>query len=261
MAKVKKGNIITVTSMKGGVGKTTTTLLLASIFSNMKKKTLVVDLDLYSGSIAFCLNLEFKNSIFNLCDDISNNRCKLTDLDNYLYKYNDYISILPAPKDPRQANKIEKTSIEILLNNLVYSYDVILLDTNHVLDVTNMLAFDYSDSIIDVFNNDSISLKCSKTFVSICKNVEVNNLILVLNNAIDDRKRYFSPYDMKTLHKENTDYIISSDYYFREYDQILLEGKIINFFSNKKIKGYKDVEKLALNLLDNKKGAKLNEEK
>ena len=37
MAKEKKGKVITITSMKGGVGKTISTLLLASIYENMGK--------------------------------------------------------------------------------------------------------------------------------------------------------------------------------------------------------------------------------
>ena len=61
MAKEKKGKIITITSMKGGVGKSSTVILLASIYKELKKKVLLVDLDLYSGSIAFLLNANVKN--------------------------------------------------------------------------------------------------------------------------------------------------------------------------------------------------------
>ena len=51
-----KGKIITVTSTKGGVGKTITTLNLAGVFSNLKKKVLVIDFDLYGGAVATYLN-------------------------------------------------------------------------------------------------------------------------------------------------------------------------------------------------------------
>ena len=71
-----KGKIITVTSTKGGVGKTITTLNLAGVFSNLKKKVLVIDFDLYGGAVATYLNSKNDKTIFNLITDLSNNKYK-----------------------------------------------------------------------------------------------------------------------------------------------------------------------------------------
>ena len=117
MFKDNKGNIITITSMKGGVGKTTTTLLLASVYKNMKKKLLIVDLDLYTGSIAFSLNLDIKSTVFNVCDDMANNRYKGLFNGEYITSFDEYIDVLPAPKDPRQASKVDTKCLEILMNS------------------------------------------------------------------------------------------------------------------------------------------------
>ena len=57
---VHKGKIFAVTSTKGGTGKTTTVLNLAGIFSLQNKKTLILDLDLYSSAVAASLNLNYK---------------------------------------------------------------------------------------------------------------------------------------------------------------------------------------------------------
>lgn len=48
--------VASVFSGKGGVGKTTFILNLAGVLSNMHKKVLIVDADLYSGGIAVALN-------------------------------------------------------------------------------------------------------------------------------------------------------------------------------------------------------------
>ena len=51
------GKIVTVSSVKGGVGKTTLTTNLAGIYFLLKKKVLIIDLDLYAGGIATILNV------------------------------------------------------------------------------------------------------------------------------------------------------------------------------------------------------------
>jgi len=250
MAKVNKGKIITITSMKGGVGKTTTVLLLASIYKSFGKKVLMVDLDLYTGSLAFVLNADVKNSVFNICDDISNNRYKGLSGGDYIFHYDEFIDLLSAPKDPRQAGKVDKRGLEVLLNSFVNYYDVILIDTNHILGMHNMIAFEYSDWIVNLFSNDAIDLKNTKSFVSICKNIGVKNLLLVLNRANDDRKRYFSDYDIKSVIKHNIDYSIPSKLYVKNYDMYVMEGSLIKYFTKLNLKNYVEVEKLALRLLN-----------
>ena len=57
------GKIITISSVKGGVGKTTMTLNLAGIYCELNKRVLIIDLDLYSGGIAASLNVKNKKDI------------------------------------------------------------------------------------------------------------------------------------------------------------------------------------------------------
>ena len=84
--KKEAAKIITIFSCKGGVGKTTLTLNLAGIYSLMDKKVLIMDLDLNSGGIALSLNVNCDKTIFNLVEDISNNR--YDNINSYISKYN-----------------------------------------------------------------------------------------------------------------------------------------------------------------------------
>ena len=238
MKKIKKGKIITVTSMKGGVGKTNLVLVLASMFLHLKKKILIIDLDLYTGDISFCLNLKPKGTIFNLCDDINNNRYKLDKDATYITPYNEYIEVLCAPKDPRQASKINPSFIELILNNLVNRYDVILIDTTHILNPYNMMAFNASDKILEVFTNDALDIKSTKTFISICKNMNTNKVLTVLNNSLDHRRNYFSAYDIKTVIGKNTDFIVPENLYIKRIDGYIMDGNLMNIYINKKEKEF-----------------------
>ena len=101
---VKMGKIITVTSVKGGTGKTTTLLNLAGAYSKMNKKVLIMDFDLYTGALAATLNLDIITDIYKLTDDLMNNRFDY--IENYVLKYNENIDLIAAPKDPRYASKI-----------------------------------------------------------------------------------------------------------------------------------------------------------
>ena len=85
------GKIITVTSRKGGVGKTTTLLNLAGVYSNQQKKVLILDLDLYCSGVSISLNLKSDKTIYNLILDITNH-C-FTEVDDYVIKYNEFISV------------------------------------------------------------------------------------------------------------------------------------------------------------------------
>ena len=91
------GKIITISSVKGGVGKTTLVLNLAGLYFLMKKKVLIVDLDLYAGGVATCLNVDTKRDIYMLIDSLSNN--KSIELKDYVSTYNSGIDILANPKE------------------------------------------------------------------------------------------------------------------------------------------------------------------
>ena len=107
---IPKAKIITITSVRGGTGKTTTALNLAGMYSLLNKKTLILDFDLYSGAIALSLNMDIKTDIYKLAYDMSVNDFK--NINDYILKYNDYIDVIPAPKDPRYASKIESKYIK-----------------------------------------------------------------------------------------------------------------------------------------------------
>ena len=105
---VKEAKVFTVTSVKGGTGKTTFALNLAATFSKLNYKTLIIDLDVFGGEIALSTNASCDKNLFTVIDDMNNNR--FTFIENYVSHYNNNIDILPAPIDPRLSTKININS-------------------------------------------------------------------------------------------------------------------------------------------------------
>ena len=220
---LKQAKVITVTSVKGGTGKSTTTLALAGILSNKKLKTIIVDMDLYSVVIAASLNLKAKKDIYTLVNDYMNHGLK--DLDEYITKYNDYIDVLPAPKDPRSVGKINSHYIDAILKKLKYQYDIILIDTNHIIDDINLITFDNSDNIIYVITNDLMDLKNMKTMLAIYKDMNLNNFYLILNETLSKDK--VDIYTINSFLEKNIDYVLPSSSFIKNMRKLLMDGKII----------------------------------
>lgn len=242
---IKQAKVFTVTSVKGGVGKTVTTLNLAGIFELKKIKTLIIDLDLYAGGIDLLLKLEPKRDLFNLIDDLNNNQ--FDNIDDYICKYSDYIDVLTAPRDPRDANKINSKYLGLILAKAKTKYDVILVDTNHFMNDLNLIMFDSSDEIIYIIDNDLLSCKNMRTMVSIYNDMEKTNYKIVLNNSNNKQKGYFTDYDLKSMIGSNIDYTLPSSFYIKNIERYFLDGKIPVL--DKKLRshknGFNNLEKLA----------------
>lgn len=249
--KNKKGKIITITSCKGGVGKSILTMSLAGIYNLMKLKVLIIDLDLYSGSLSTYVNSDNDKTIFNLIDDFTYNRYK--NIENYIYNINEYIDLIAAPKDPRQSYKIDSKYIPLLLSNVVYKYDIILIDTDHTLNDIKLTVLDNCDARLYVFTNDIFDLKNTKSFFSVAKDIGMSNVYTVLNNSTTPYKEYFSMYDIKNIIKTNVDFVIPNTMYIKNIEKYIMDSKIIPL--NKKLISKKDLallESIATTLQETK---------
>ncbi len=245
------GRIISVSSVNGGVGKTTTVLNLAGIYSLMEKRVLIIDMDLYSGGVAVSLEIKNKKDVFMLVDSMANNR--FTTLKDYVTTYNKFIDVLACPRDPREAMKIESRFIPMIFDTAKKEYDVILVDMNHILDEINLTIMDYSYMTLFILINDLVDFKNMKSLLSIFKDTGKKNYLVLLNNSRDTGKDYMSMYDSRTMIDGNIDYTISRNFYIKNIDKYVIDGEILTL--NKSINTFhlgdiNHMKKMALDLID-----------
>lgn len=252
---LNKAKTFTITSTKGGVGKTITTLNLAGMYEKLGKKVLIIDLDFYSGDVAASLNVKVKKDLYNMYEDITNN--KFTNIEDYICIYDEYIHVLAAPKDPRFGRKIGNKILNLILYKCGFKYDVILIDTNHILTDINLFALDYSDCILYIMNNDLMNLKGMKSMISIMRDMNKNNYKIIMNKSTCRDRNYFNKSDIRNIINKNMNYIIPESFNIKLIDRYTLNGKILTLEKNiikKHKKAIKIFDMIAKDLLKESKG-------
>ena len=116
---------------------------------------------------------------------------------------------------------------EIVLEKATNHYDMVLVDTTHDLNESNLVILDSVDSILFVMQNDPMDLKNMKSILAIFKDLEKDNYKILLNNSRDPYKKYFTLFDMKNILKNNIDYVITSEFYLKNIDSYIMNGKIV----------------------------------
>lgn len=253
MSLKKESKIISISSVKGGVGKTTMAVNLAGIYYMMKKKVLIIDADFYSGGISTWLDIRNKKDIYMMIDSISNNR--YTSISDYVTSYNNGIDVLASPRDPRSAMKIESKYIPIVFEFAKREYDIIIVDTNHIMNEINLMILDNSYMSLFMITNDLIDLKNMKSLISIFKDTDKTNYLVCLNNSRDTGRDYLSLFDIRNIIKNNIDYTISNSFYIKNIDKYVINGEILTL--NKNINRFhandiKKIKSIALELIDDK---------
>lgn len=244
---IKRGKIIAVTSVKGGVGKTTTALNIAGALALRKKKVLIIDANLYNGGVSVSLDVDCDKDLYTLTDDLANNRFDY--IESYVKAYNKYIDVLAAPKDPRDASKVQSKYLYTVLTKARMRYDIVVVDLNHIMDSNNLIMLDNADIIYYCVTNDLIDVKGIKTMIAIYKDMNKDNYRIILNDAKDRLKPLVSKSDMKNIIKDDLDYIIPDSFYLKNINAYNLSGIILSL--DKKVRAkHKKAMKVFENIVD-----------
>jgi len=119
------GTVITITSGKGGVGKSTTTANIATALALRGKKVVAVDFDIGLRNLDMILGLE--NRIVYDVVDVMDGKCNLSQA-IIKDKRTQNLHFLPASQT-KDKDVLNKDKVEKLVNDLKEKFDYILIDS------------------------------------------------------------------------------------------------------------------------------------
>ena len=202
----KNGKTISVFGTKGGTGKSTVSVNLATALQEKGKDVVLIDLDLQFGDVGIFMNVPRFETISDLVKEGSFSRSSIK---RYLYKHNTGVSILCAPASPELAEIVKPEHISMIADVLKKEFDYIIFDMSPTIDEFVLHALDISDSIYFVTNPEISTLKNTKVCLDVLKTLgHFDKVKMVLNK---DGESYIKRKDMESTLNKGMDLVIPRD--------------------------------------------------
>lgn len=127
--QLKRCATIAVVSPKGGVGKTTITALLGTLFAQVRRDRIVaVDTNPDFGSLGRMLTPDHQVFVDDLLELLDDRTLTVTTLDAHLGRTEHGLMILPAPTDPARMARLDEEAYVRVVRRLQDMVGVVVLD-------------------------------------------------------------------------------------------------------------------------------------
>jgi MinD-like ATPase involved in chromosome partitioning or flagellar assembly len=127
--KLRRCATIAVLSPKGGVGKTTLTALLGSLFALVRRdRAVAIDTNPDYGSLGRTLTPDHKVFVDDLLDILEHPDLSITQLDANLGRATDGLMVLPAPTDPARMARLDRAAYAKVIERMQAMAGLLLLD-------------------------------------------------------------------------------------------------------------------------------------
>ena len=171
------GEVIVVTSGKGGVGKTTTTANLGSALALNGKKVVLVDTDIGLRNLDVVMGLE--NRIVYDIVDVVEEKCKLRQALIKDKRFNE-LFLLPAAQT-RDKSAISEEQMVELTTKLKEDFDFVLIDCPAGIEQGFKNAIAGADRALVVTNAEISSIRDADRIVGLLEAAEIKNPELIIN--------------------------------------------------------------------------------
>ncbi|MFC4402935.1 septum site-determining protein MinD [Gracilibacillus xinjiangensis] len=207
--------IITITSGKGGVGKTTITANLGTALALLGKQVCLIDADFGLSNLDIPLGLS-NRIVFDL-SDYMNERCELHHVE-IKDKYLPNLSLIPCSKSHGHTHTPE--AFKNIVENLANSYDYVLIDSPAGIESGFQNAANAADEAIVVVTPYLSSIHDADRVIGILEDTMSFSPKVILNMIEEDERKAQS---LKMASKEN----IMSILQLEELGVVLNDSEVI----------------------------------
>jgi flagellar biosynthesis protein FlhG len=178
-------HVISVTSGKGGVGKTTIVANMAILLSKLGKRVLIFDADLGLANIDIMLGLSSKHDI----SDLLEGKCPIDDI---LLQGPAGIKIIPASSGIQELSNLsyeQQLTIMVALDELSHDFDYMLVDTGAGISSNVMYFNSAAQRVIVVVTPEPTSITDAYAVIKILRTrYSIKKFDLIINNVISNNE-------------------------------------------------------------------------
>lgn len=183
-SRKEPGKVLSIFSIKGGVGKTVIAINLALALSLKNKSNVVIfDMNFHSGDVCSSLNLNPELTVSDLVDNIDFYTPK--DMENILTVFSSNFKVLAAPIEPELAESIKPDLIRHAIDLLKEIADFIIIDCPSYFHETVLTAMSETDRFYLIATIDLLALKSALLTLQTLQLLEYpeNKIRFILNRS------------------------------------------------------------------------------
>ncbi|HJW21338.1 MAG TPA: AAA family ATPase, partial [Candidatus Limnocylindrales bacterium] len=178
------GQVVSLFSPKGGVGRTTIAVNLAVAAASLGRRVALLDASFQFGDVGVLLNLNPKNkSIADLAVELDAG--EIESLETFMISHSSGIRVLLAPPKPEQAELIGPSAIRRVIDKLRADHDLVVVDCPATFNEPTIAVLDQSDTILTLLTLEITSVKNMRLFLETADQLGYakDKIRLVLNRA------------------------------------------------------------------------------